>query len=314
MDKVIEALKKLLPEDQVKDVTEAVQSTLEEAKVELEKEYNEKLEEAYSELYREKQEAETVAESGYEQAHGIIEDLRLRLETQREEFSSTLEENYEEAYQMLITERDKNKNIEVGMYEEYDGKLAEMKEYMVDKVDQFLHYKGKEIYEQARRDIINDPRMAEHRVALDKIVDVVASYVSDENCSIATTTKLEEAERSVDAVKGQVKILEAKNIRLSVDNKKLNEAVIEAKTLIYEYAESEEGKQLNEQKERAKKAKGAEGKGEKVNTASQKTVVIHETTGEAVLEDDDSDDNLSEQVTGVDYESLSVLAGLRTLE
>tara|TARA_Y100000034_G_C6872603_1_gene398612 strand:- start:319 stop:1254 length:936 start_codon:yes stop_codon:yes gene_type:complete len=311
MDKVIEALKKLLPEDQVKDVTDAVQSTLEEAKAELEKEFNERLEEAYSELYREKKEAETVAESGYEQAHGIIEDLRLRLETQREEFESTLEENYEEAYQMLVAERGKNENIEVGMYEEYDGKLSEMKEYMVDKVDQFLHHKGKEIYEQARRDVINDPRMAEHRVALDKIVDVVAGYVSDENCSVATSTKLEEAERSVDAVKGQVKILEAKNIRLSADNKKLNEAVAEAKEVISEYTENAKGEQLNEQKERAQKAKGAEGKGEKV-APSQKTVVIHETTGEAVVEDDD--EQLAEAVTGVDYEALATLAGLRTPE
>ena len=166
MDKILKALKNLLPEEQVSDVAEAVKGMLNESKSELEGEFNSKLEEAYGELSTELKQAEKVAEKGYEEAYGIINDLRNRLEVQREEFEQQLEEGYEEAYQYLQDERKKKDNIEVGMYEEFDGKLGDMKEYMVDKLDQFLHHKGKEIYEQAKRDVINDPRMAEHRVAL----------------------------------------------------------------------------------------------------------------------------------------------------
>jgi len=52
------------------------------------------------------------------------------------------------------------------MYEEYDNKLNQMKSYIVDKVDEFLQLKGSEIYEQARRDVLSDPRLAEHKVNL----------------------------------------------------------------------------------------------------------------------------------------------------
>ena len=159
MDKIVEALKNLLPENEVNEVANAVGEILEQAKEKLEAEYNQKLEEAYAELTGELAEAEKIAEQGYEEAYAIIGDLRNRLEIQGQEYKDALEEGYEEAYQMLKAERAKNENLEVEMYEEYDQKLAEMKEYIVDKVDQFLQLKGHEIYEQARRDVLADPRL-----------------------------------------------------------------------------------------------------------------------------------------------------------
>jgi hypothetical protein len=147
--KIKEALEKLLPEDQLSEVVSAIEEMLAEAKTSLEEEYNSKLEEAYSELSKELKDAESTAESGYAEAYSIISELRNRLEVQSEEYEAALEEGYEEAYEMLKEERSKNKNIEVSLYEEYDNKLAEMKDYIVDKVDQFLQFKGSEIYEQA---------------------------------------------------------------------------------------------------------------------------------------------------------------------
>ena len=47
MEKIVEALTKLLPEDAVADVTEAVKTELEVAKQAYEQEYSSKLEEAY---------------------------------------------------------------------------------------------------------------------------------------------------------------------------------------------------------------------------------------------------------------------------
>jgi hypothetical protein len=56
-----------------------------------------------------------------------------------------------------------------------------------------------------KRDILNDPRMAEHKVALDKIVEVTSQYLSDEDFNGATSSKLEEALKSVEEMKGQLR-------------------------------------------------------------------------------------------------------------
>lgn len=267
MDKITEALKKLLPESEVNEVASAAKQMLENAKSELEAEYNSKLEEAYAELSGELATAEKTAEQGYEEAYAIIGDLRNRLEIQGEEYKEALEEGYEEAYQMLKTEKDKNQQLEVDMYEEYDQKLSQMKEYIVDKVDQFLQFKGHEIYEQAKVDILNDPRMAEHKVTLDKIVDLTSNYLSDDGLAAVSSSKLDEVNKTVNDMKGQLRIMEARNIRLSTENTKLNEAVRHSKDLITEsrkeVSRAKKSEVLNEQKERTQKASNVTGRGNK---------------------------------------------------
>lgn len=275
-NKIVEALKKLLPETEINEVAASVEKMLEQAKSTLEKEYNEKLEEAYSELSNELAESEKTAEKGYEEAYAIIADLRNRLEVQGEEYKSQLEEGYEEAYQLLKTEREKNGQLEVEMYEEYDKKLQEMKEYIVDKVDQFLQFKGQEIYEQARRDVLNDPRMAEHKVALDKIVEVASNYLSDDDFNVVTSSKLDAVAKQAEELKGQLKIMEARNIRLSTENTKLNEGLRQAKDLLTENTKTgtseKKEKVIAEQKERVEKVKNATGRGQ----VAEDNVVIAE--------------------------------------
>ena len=65
-DKIVEALKKLLPEDQINEVASAVNDMLESSKRELESEYNDKLEEAYKQLSEEMSNAEKTAYQGYQ--------------------------------------------------------------------------------------------------------------------------------------------------------------------------------------------------------------------------------------------------------
>lgn len=279
MEKIMEAIKKLLPESDVKEVSSAINEMLNQAKLDLEKEYNEKLEEAYTELSGELATAEKTAEQGYEEAYAIIADLRNRLDMQGEEYKSALEEGYEEAYQMLKTERAKNAKLEVELYEEYDKKLQEMKEYIVDKVDQFLQVKGTEIYEQARKDVMSDPRIAEHKVALDKIVNITSSYLSEDEVQAVSSSKMEEIQKQLDEAKGQLRIMEARNIRLSTENTKLNENVRYAKNLITEQQQATSSRKqtevITEQKERAEKVKNATGRGQKV---VEQEVVIAENT------------------------------------
>ena len=266
MDKILEALKKMLPENQINEVADAIKGMLKQAKVDVEKEYNSRLEEAYSELAKELTEAEKTAENGYEEAYRIIGDLRGRLDIQGQEYQNALEEGYEEAYQMLKSEREKGSKIEVDMYEEYDNKLNQMKSYIVDKVDEFLQLKGTEIYEQARRDVLSDPRLAEHKVTLDKIINITSDYISDDNMNAISGKKLEEAQKTLDEQKGQIKILEARSIRLSTENTKLNEAVRHAQDVITEHKKvavnSRKENMISEQKERTQKAKNVTGRGQ----------------------------------------------------
>ncbi len=302
MDKILEALKKLLPADQLNEVASAVKEMLAEAKAELEGEFNEKLEEAYTELSSELATNDKTGEAGYAEAYGIINDLRNRLELQREEFEQTLEEGYEEAYQMLKNEQAKTENATVELYDEYDQKLNEMKEYVVDKLDQFLQSKGAEIYEQARRDILNDPRMAEHKVVLDRIVDLTANYLSDEGIAAASCGKLEEARRQIEKLQTEKKLMEARQVKLSLENTKLNEAYRHASDLI---TESRSG----EKKERATKGKQVSGRG---HGQMEETVVIAEhnnvkQNSKAAVDDDDVD--LLENI-GLDRATSDMLAGI----
>jgi len=306
MDKIVEALTKLLPEDKVKDVTEAISGYLAEAKEELEKEYNEKLQEAYAELSEEVKQNERIAEEGYQQAHGIIQDLRQRLEVQRAEFDAALEEGYEEAYQMLQTEKGKNDSSTAELYEEYDKKLAEMKEYMIDKVDQFLQYKGREIYEQAKKDVANDPRMVEHKVTLDKIMSLCGDYMTDEDYALASSSKLEEATKAVEDLRGKVRLLEAKNIRVATENNKLTEQLREAAQVI---SESKEATLTESQKARQEKAKNVQGSGKKVTEGVQ---VIAEHNNSTEPQDKEVDTTLVENIDPADLHSMQVLSGLRS--
>jgi hypothetical protein len=278
MDRILEALRKLLPEDQLNEVAGAIKAEVNQARKALEAEYNSQLEKAYAELSEELAAAEKTAYTGYQEAYGIIAELRNRLETQRDEFKAALDEGYEEAYQMLLAEREKNRTLEVEMYEEYDKKLAEMKDYMVDKLDQFLQFKGAEIYEQAKRDVMNDPRMAEHKVTLDKIVEIAGNYLSDEDYAFATSHKLEQTQKSLEDLRGQLRIMEARNIRLSTDNTKLTEqvrhaaaAINESRKVVTEGRRRETAK--NERTERVERSRNASGRG---HTHTEEGVVIAE--------------------------------------
>jgi len=275
MNKIFNALKNLLPADQVNEVAQAVNEMLEESKKEMEAEFNKNLEEAYAQLTNELSQAEKTAYQGYNEAYQIIADLQERIESQKAEFENTLEEGYEEAYQMLLAERNNKNSVESDLYEEYDAKLKEMKEYIVDKVDEFLQVKGVEIYEQAKRDLMADPRIVEHKVALDKIVNIASDYIAGDEQFFSTSGKLEEARKSVEDLKGQLRMMEARNIRLSTENTKLNESVRRASEVISESRVNSTKRIVNEQKERGVKAKSVSGRGQLITENVQ---VITEST------------------------------------
>jgi len=257
MDKLTEALKNLIPEDQLAEVSKAVEEMMADSNAKLEDEYNTKLKEAYEQLEAEKGELEEARETGYQQAFAIIDDLQKRLELQREEFENHMDEQFEEAWKMINDAKGDKETIEVELYKEFDNKLKDMKDFMVDKVDQFLQLQNNEIYEHAKKDVMNDPRTLEHKVAFDKITNIVADRLSDDDYSAVTSTKLEEQQQVIDDLKAKVRVMESKNTRLSMHNNKLNEAVKAQEELLTEAAKTEK-------KERAACAKKASGRGHRV--------------------------------------------------
>jgi hypothetical protein len=282
-NKIMQALSGLLPDDVSKDVVEAVDAFVSEMKADLDKEYDAKLAEAYKIVATEKQDSEKVAEQGYAEAYQIISELRDRLEVQREEFDIALEEGYEEAYKMLVEEKTKNETLEVDLYDEYDKKLAEIKEYMVDKLDSFLATKGEEFYEQAKQDVLNDPMVAEHKIALEKILEVASNYMTEEDHLVATGAKVETLTKRIKEIEGQQRIVEAKNMRLATENSKLNEAVRQQAELMTENVK-------NDEKARLKKSRTVEGRGQK---STENPIVIgeHVNAGTAVDHDEQGTNN-----------------------
>lgn len=254
MDKLVEVLKAILPKDQLNEAIAAVQEILDAKARELEQEYNERLEEAYAELAQEVKDNEKIAEQGYQEAYTIITDLRNRLETQRGEFEQALEEGYEEAYQMILAERGKNENLEVDMYEAYNQRTEKVKKYIVSKIDEFLQNKGQEIYEQARVDLANDPRLVEDRIALERVAEAV-SHVAEGNFNVVSTKKLTEAQKRIEELESAKKLLEARNIRISTENNRLLEMTRTQGTVI------SENKQ-HDKKERLEKARTVQGRGQ----------------------------------------------------
>ena len=305
MDKISEALKSLLPEDQVNEVADAVKAMISESlsasREELESEFQQKLSEAYTQLESEKAEIESKTEEGYKQAYAIIDDLRGRLEKQKEEFDAFMHTQYEEAYKLIEAEKSKNENESLGLYEAYDKKLQTMKMTMVDKLDQYLQEVMFEIKETVKREVINDPRTVEHKVALDKIVEVAAAYLSDEDYSNATSVKLEENIKAIEEMKGQIRTLEAKNVRLSTQNTMLGEQLKEAKQVITENVVAEE------KKEKTESAKNVSGKGTRLG-AEQTVVIAEHNSPEPTKVNKDSDEVEVPQSLKEEYQ---LLAGIK---
>lgn len=127
------------------------------------------LEQENAALRQQIQEAENIAQQGYQEAWEIISDLRNRLEQYQAQGQVELEKKFAEAAELCQEEQnyvgklhkelaEANQKVrsyearltrlsavpvdaddlEVRLYEEYDKKLQEMKQYFVDKVDPYL--------------------------------------------------------------------------------------------------------------------------------------------------------------------------------
>jgi hypothetical protein len=71
-------------------------------------------------------------------AKAEIAMLKEQLVELEKTFNKNLDEGYEEAYQMILEERNRANKIEVEIRNEYEKKFKDMKNYIADQVDQYL--------------------------------------------------------------------------------------------------------------------------------------------------------------------------------
>jgi regulator of replication initiation timing len=146
--------------------------------------------------------------------------------------------------------------------------------------------------------------MAEHKVALDRVVETIQDYISDEDYAVAASSKVAEASKQIDELKGKMRILEARNVRMDIENKKLEEQVREAAEIISESTK-------NEKNERAGKAKNVQGRGRSHTGDTEVIAEYHNKDAAAKAAAKETVGTIVEGFDPAQLRAMQVLAGTR---
>lgn len=275
MDKLLEALKKTsLNEEQLGEVSKSVEEMIKEAiqQVEANKqaEYDRLVAEAYDKAQAEIDGIESKALEGYQQAHDVIQDMQLRIDTLEREYENKMEEGYQQAWEMLEAEQNKNASLELEVMKEADQNLVEMRDFIVEKLDLFLQMQKAEVYDEARRDILNDPKMVEHRVAIEKMAEIMSDYLSTEELAGVSSKHIAEAQRTIEDLQGRLKILETKTVNQSRQIHSLKESVQTKEQQLTEATDKLAETERNERKNDSGKVSG---RGQRVLNESGESII-----------------------------------------
>lgn len=308
MDKLLEALGKTsLSAQQVDEVKKAVESMIAEAanqiKEKFSEEFKSKSEEAYDEAASEIAAVESQAYEGYQEAFAIIQDQKLRLESLQREYEDFIENNNQQAFDMLEAEKNKNQDLAAQLNEEYSARYNKLRDFMVDKLDEYLRRQQSEIYDEAVRDVLADPRLVEHRVAIEKMAEIMTDYLQVEGVANNSAKRLNEATKEVEELRGRLRTVEQKNVRLSTKNTELNEALIAKDKLVVETQNN-----MNELERRNRKNGNASGRGQRVINENTNSVKNEQVIPEFVENKNTDQDVITE---GKEEEAL-ILAGIIT--
>lgn len=271
-EKVLAALSGLIPAEAHAKVAAAINEAIDAAVAQVDAQRQAEIAELKEHHAKELAEQEQLAEKGYAEAYEMIVELRHSGARMREEYERQLAEGYEEAYQMLLAERKKNDNLEVDLYEEYDGRVGEIREYLIEKVDRFLGEHGDIFFDACRTEVRNDPATAEAQVAVERVLEAVQPLLSDADYAKAKGSRVHDLERKLHEQTALVRSLEARTMRLHAENTKLNEAARQAHSVLAESARVER----NARRELAQKVQS---RGQRV--ANDQVQVIAETTNAA---------------------------------
>lgn len=327
--KIMESFKGMIPEDQASSVEQAINEFVDETESKIKSEYEKTLEESYKDWDEQLKEAreegenklkesETIALEGYERAKQMLQEKEEAFEIQKEEFDNFLLEQYEIAGRLLEEEKGKNEEIEQNLYEAYVQQIEDIKEDLVNKLDNFINDKIEEISVAVRKELKNSPEILENKVAFDRIKDIVVSSLSTNEIENKSNEEVEELEESLDELKREIKALKAKNLRLTTENanyqkesKVISESVEnkeeekeEKDKAYYEEVRKEAERRLAE-----KNAMKVEGHGN--NTEISEEDILKETSENAVDKEKKVVNENNKNSFGYSNEDLLRMAGVK---
>lgn len=315
--KIMESFRNMLPDDQVSQVEEAVNEFVENTKKQIQENYEKVLEESYKEWDEQLKtvkeegenklkEAEETAYQGYDEAKKIISEKEAEMASQKEEFDKFLLEQYNIAKEMIEEERSRNDQIEQELYESYNSQVEDIKDDLVNKLDEFLYDKVDEISESIRKELRNSPEILENKLAFDRIKDVVLQNISEGEVSERTSEKFDELSDNLMQLQNEVKALKAKNMRLTTENQNLvhkTKVLNENANGSFTKTEMDRIKEETERRVAERMAENVEGRG---SIVSKEDIIAENSAADnEVNKTDDSPDFLKEM--GLNKENLSKL-------
>lgn len=310
--KIMESFKGMIPEEQTSAVEEAINEFVQDTEAKIKKEYEKTLEESYKdwdtqlketreEAKKKLEETEKTAYDGYEEAKKLVEEKEEQIRKQKEEFENFLQEQYAEAKKMIDEEKGRNDKIEQELFESYTQQVQDIKEDLVNKIDEFLGDKIEEISESVKKELRNSPEVLEDKVAFERIKEIVASSLTPEVISNTASQKVDELEESISKLQSEVKALKAKNLRLATENQNYEKKLITENNQDDEETKREEIRKETERRVAERIAENAEGHGKVIN----ETDLIKEN---AV--DEKNTKKVEENILGYSPADLRKMAGL----
>jgi hypothetical protein len=318
-EKIMEAFANLIPENSRGVVEEAIENFIKETEGNIREEYektleksyeewNQKLEEAKSEGDKKISETENTAFEGYQQAKEMLVEKEEEIIKQKNEYEGHIEREFNVAKKMIDEEKGRNETIEQELYEAYNNQLEDIKEDLVNKIDEFISGKIGELGEDVRKELKNDPEVLESKVAFERIKDIIASSMTSDDLNSSTASKIEELEETVSRLQAENKKTKARNMRLetfSLKTKDGEETINENTDNKKERALQKDSIRREAERRIAEKAaRVAEGRGDVI---SREDIITEETAGKEQKKSDDS----TTFVEGITREDLRKLSGFR---
>lgn len=286
---IMESLKTMIPDDQAGSVETAINEFVQETENKIKEEYEKTLEESYKDWQKELdevrnegseklRESEQTALQGYEEARVMLEKKEAELENQKAEFESFLEEQYSVAKSMLDKEISRNNEIERDLYEAYNQQVEDIKEDLVNKIDNFLNDRVEDIAESVRRELKNSPEVLESKVAFDKIKTIVSSSLREEELTESSNRNFSDLQEKVHQLNAELKALKARNMRLTTENRKHVKSLNEANNNPERKEKLDRARREAERKASEKLAENVEGRGTVINKEDLITENAADTT------------------------------------
>lgn len=261
--KLMEAIADLVPGDLKTELSHSIEEWASNVVAEIDAEYEAKFEEAQAAHDADLQAVKQKVLESYADAHQMLHELAQQKEDIKAEAKRVISEGFEEAFQMLKAQERNSEASELELYEEFDGRTGRIREFYVDKLNDYLNEKIPQIEEMVAHKVAASPAVSESTRVVERVLEAVSPMIANGH----RFAKADNTARQLAEAQARVRILESKNMKLGTEVKKLNEVARRSEELIRENVEAE-------RRARREVARNAQSQGQRV----VEDKVITETT------------------------------------